>query len=212
MAGNRNYFVDLSSNNAHDGAASFNAATYRRAGHRIVAIKVSEGASYVNPYWAGWAASSIAAGLQVVYYHFASNTAPANQQAVHFASTLKASRLFRPGTDRVFLDVEQGSMLVDPVSFRKDFEATMVTAGFSRLGVYSDAGYFEQWGPGLRPTCGDMWVAALGLPGHVPAGWWMPQWAHQYTFTGRVQGVIGPVDLNLLRRTLFQRIFRKGIA
>lgn len=207
--GNRGYFVDLSSNNAHDGAASFDAVAYRRAGHRIVGIKVSEGRDYINPFWVGWARAAVNAGLSLVLYHFA-NPADPGDQAVVFAKAINAARVFRHGRDRVFLDLEQGSNVADPVSFRGRFEVTMVASGFPSLGVYSDAGYLAQYGSGLRPASRDMWVAAFPS---LPVGWWSPDvWAHQYTETGQVQGVTGLVDLSRLHRSLFNRLVRRGLA
>lgn len=206
--GNRPFFVDLSSNNAHDGAASFDAVAYRKAGHRIVALKVSEGSTYVNEFWERWAKAAVDAGLSLVLYHFADPSDPAGQ-AVHFQREIKASRLYRHGKDRVFLDIEQGSNVADPVLFRGRFEATMLASGFPDLGVYSDAGYLDEYGPGLKPSGGDMWVAAFPT---LPSGWWGTPWAHQYTETGRAQGVAGLVDLSRLHRSLFNRLVRRGLA
>lgn len=194
---NFRYFVDLSSNNARVGAASFNAAEYAAAGHVTVAIKVSQGDSYINPYWRQWAKDAHEAHLSLVLYHYGDNTASPAAQATHFATVLHASGLFLPAHDAVALDLEQGESPTDPVVFRSMFETATRRAGLNGLVLYSDAGYMNTYGIGLRPAQGGRaWVADISN-GPLPAGWFGPSpWARQYTWTGQVKGVTGPVDLN----------------
>lgn len=58
-------FADLSSNNP-----GFNAEAYRKAGHRVVAIKATEGITYRNPDWLRWTTEAHAARLSVLHYAF----------------------------------------------------------------------------------------------------------------------------------------------
>lgn len=190
---NKAYFVDLSSNNAVPGAPGdgFDAAVYEKAGHRLVAIKVSQGAKYVDPYWRPWAEAAHKAGLGVVLYHFADGSASATSQAAHFAEQIK-NTIYRA----VCVDIEQLSEITSPVPFRETFEEELQKDGHSNLIVYSDAGYFEQYGVGLKPSGGRVWVAAVPS---LPAGWWgASPWAHQYSFTQHVKGVSKPCDISKL--------------
>lgn len=192
---NAAYIVDLSDNNAVDGAPGdgFDAATYATAGHRGVVLKATQGASYVDLYVHDWANAAHAAKLGVAFYHFADNTATAEAQAAHFLETIKPLR--RQG-ELVVLDIEQGSMIDDPVTFRQQFEAALSADVRSLLVVYSDAGFFEQYGEGLRPDAKGVWVAAYPT---LPAGWWTEYlWAHQSSQTGNVHGIAGPCDLSQL--------------
>lgn len=197
MWDNFRYFVDLSSNNARVGAASFNAQEYAGAGHVAVAIKVSQGNGYVNPFWRAWAQDAHLNHVSLVLYHYGDNTTDPADQADHFETELRASGLYLPAYDAVALDLEQGEGPASPVVFRSMFEAVTRRAGLNNLILYSDAAYMLQYGVGLKPAQGGRaWVADLGTK-PLPAGWYgLSPWARQYTWAGGVKGVTGPVDLN----------------
>ena len=192
MSENAKYFCDLSSNN---GADAFDAHDYADAGHRLIGLKVSQGSTYADPPWTKWASEARDHGLSVLLYHFADNTAAADVQARWFVRLVKSWGRYEHSRDHVCLDVEQLGNLSDPVGFRKDYERVVHEAGFRSLLVYSDAGYFEQFGEGLRPERGALWVA--GFPTY-PSGWWDHPWAHQYSQTGQVAGVAGACDLSVI--------------
>jgi GH25 family lysozyme M1 (1,4-beta-N-acetylmuramidase) len=192
VRGNARYFADLSSNNG----STFDAGAYRRAGHKLIGIKVSQGAEYENPFWRTWATAARAKGLAVLLYHFGDGTVVPAAQAAWFVSQVKGWDRYDHHTDHVCLDLEQASSVADPVAFREAFEPVVHAAGFRALTVYSDAGYFAQYGAGLRPARGGLWVA--GFP-TAPAGWWTPlMWAHQYSASARVAGISGECDLSVI--------------
>lgn len=95
-----NFYSDVSSNNAY-----FNAAQYKSAGHRVIAVKATEGTGYINPDYAGWVHTAHAHGLAVLHYHFArpENGNPVGQ-AKHFWE-VSQEHFVRPG-DYLFWDVE----------------------------------------------------------------------------------------------------------
>jgi GH25 family lysozyme M1 (1,4-beta-N-acetylmuramidase) len=214
---NFRYFVDLSSNNAHDGAASFNAREYAAAGHTLVGIKVSQGVDYVNPYWETWTEAAHAARVSVLLYHFADvqggdGATGGVAQARYFEAAIKKSGAFKPKYDSLCLDAEQGGLLRDAVNFRVGFESILTgPVGLvkpSAFIVYSDIGYFEQFGQGLVPKSGKLWEAAYP---DVEPGWWTKyDWAHQYTQSAAVKGVQGLVDLSQMKLSaaVWHRIHR----
>src|ERR1700741_2463802 len=59
-------FGDISSNNR-----TFDAATYRKYGHILVAIKAAEGTFYTNPDHRPWSLHAGMNWVSVVHYHFA---------------------------------------------------------------------------------------------------------------------------------------------
>lgn len=189
---NAAYFADLSDNNP-----SFDASAYVRAGHRLLGLKVSQGAAEEDPLWRARATAVRNSNLSVLLYHFADSTADAETQAAHFVKCIRQWGRYDDRRDHVFVDEEQMSNLTDPVGFRKEFEAKVHSSGFRACGLYSDCGYLEQYGEGLKPTAGGLWVA--GYP-DLTEGWWTEiWWAHQYSQTGTVAGVAGPCDLSVLR-------------
>ena len=181
------YFADISSNNPR-----FDAGAYARAGHVLLGNKATQGIGYTNPFWRERTHAAHVHHVSVLHYHFADGSGPAWQQARHFLNTLRDSGVWKPGLDGICLDIEQGSGLSHPVGFRQEFEDVCKARGHKRLIVYSDAGYFEEYGAGLRPGNGRLWVAAYPS---LPRGWWpRTPWAHQFTQTSDVPGVGYPCD------------------
>ncbi len=212
---NYRYFADISSNNATLGGglrldrSGFDAQLYSQAGHTTIAIKVSEGRSYINPFWREWTQDAHKAHLCVVLYHFADSGSDGASQAMRFIGEIAASRLYLPRYDAIFLDIEQGGGVVDPAAYKETFEAFTRNAGFTSLGVYSDAAYLLQYGVGLKPMRGGTWVADLGS-GPLPGGWFgQNPWARQYSWTNRVKGLSKPpTDMN--RMALIPALWRKA--
>lgn len=180
-------FIDLSSNNA-----PLSAKTYAAAGHQIVALKATEGTTYSWTEGLSAAKAAHAAGLTVIWYHFAqpgSGVAQADVFLKHIAGYIK------PG-DELCIDCE-----VDGVNGR------LVTAWLNRvhkahpkaeLWIYGGA-YFLR-AHGIRPSHGaKLWLAAYGSSyPFIPPGW-----AHydawQFTDAATVKGVSSRVDLSRLR-------------
>ena len=96
-------FADLSSNNAY-----FHAAQYREAGHLVVAVKATEGVSYVNPEHRPWSYQAGMERVAIIHYHFArpdqGNTADA--EARFF---LEVALPLAGGRDFLALDLERAT-------------------------------------------------------------------------------------------------------
>jgi lysozyme len=176
------YFIDLS----NDNGGVFDAKAYHAAGHRGVVLKASQGVGFVDGTYRERYAAAVAEGLWVGAYHFADSSGLPDVQAKNFEEAIKGtSPRYR------ILDEEQESELANPVVFREEFEAV------SRVDwLYSDEGYLEQYGEGLRPTGGGIWAAAYP---NLTKGWWSPCLrAHQYADTAIVDGVPGQCDISFL--------------
>ena len=97
---NHALFADLSNNNRY-----FNAARYRRAGHRLVALKASEGDGFVDERHARWSAEAHHAGLAVVHYCYCTPGRGSGRAAADLFWSV-VDRHFIPGRDRLALDME----------------------------------------------------------------------------------------------------------
>ncbi|WP_250283535.1 MULTISPECIES: GH25 family lysozyme [unclassified Frankia] len=94
-------FADISIYNA-----SFDADVYKDAGHELIVIKATEGATYTNERWEGWVKDARHTGLRVGHYHFAT-TWDAADQAAHFLNVV--NRNYHPD-DILILDLEQAAI------------------------------------------------------------------------------------------------------
>lgn len=196
-------FADISSNNP-----SFDGAKYASAGFVLLGNKVSGGGDnhdwkYVNPTWWQRAFDAHKHHVSVLYYHFADRGPHADdyrngiEQAKFFIDELHSGKIFHAGCDAICLDIEQGSDVKNPVEFRKGFEHQCIAMGHKQLVVYSDAGFFSQYGKGLRPKSRKLWIAAYPT---LPRGWWPRHpWAHQFTDAGKIAGIAGTCDVSFLK-------------
>lgn len=179
-------FADLSSNNA-----PLTAAKYAKAGHRLVALKATEGTSYAWTDGLSAARAAHAADLTVIWYHFArpgSGVAQAETFLAHIAAE------FKPG-DALCIDCE-----VDGVNGK------LVTAWLNRvhkahpnadLWIYGGAYFLRDHN--IRPVHGaKLWLAAYGntVP-FIPPGWDHYD-AWQFTDSASVKGIGCRVDLSRL--------------
>lgn len=169
-------FADISSNNA-----GFDAAAYRRAGHRLVAIKASEGEGYINPDHALWSRAAHANGLRVLHYHFCQPPVEGghSSEAAHFWRVVKPT--WEKG-DLMAFDLE--------VTNDRGWESLRLYVGHQitqlvrisghRARLYASESFLRSLAPiGLVPG-GLCWVAKWS-PGDpsLPRG--LRTWAKQYT-------------------------------
>ena len=190
-------FADISSNNP-----SFDAGPYAKWGAVLLGNKVSQATDYVNPTWKARQHEAHTCHVACLDYHFAQGGGrqAGEQQATFFLNELKGSGVFHEAYDPICLDIEQGGAVADPVAFREGFEHVCVERGHDALIVYSDAAYFEEYGEGLAPRGGRVWVAAYPT---LPVGWWGEPWAHQDTSAGSVPGIGGPCDVSFLSASAY---------
>jgi GH25 family lysozyme M1 (1,4-beta-N-acetylmuramidase) len=179
-------FADLSNNNGDQD--TFHGHAYKSAGHKVIALKVSEGASFVDPRHAAWAHAAHAAGPAVIHYHFGRpESGNPIGQATHFHNTVKPH--FIKGRDRLCIDLET-SMPAEGRAWLREYEAQLIRLKVDThndLVGYTFKSYFEQGQ--LTITSGAWWIAAWGALMREREGLGRDQylWAQQYT-----DGVHGP--------------------
>ncbi len=199
--------IDVSAHN-HDGGAAIKWKTVRSEGVRFVFVKATEGsgrasAASTNPWfnkdWDGAKAAGIARGA----YHFARPRYPlstAASDARAFVAVLKASGSTGELTPALDIEVTGGlspkalSSWVD--SWLK--EATRLLG--RRPAIYSGRGFWTSYlGDTTKFKSYPLWMAnhtKASAPVALPGGW--GAWSYwQYSATGSIAGIGGPVDLNL---------------
>lgn len=199
--------IDVSAHN-HDGGAAIKWKTVRAQGVRFVFVKATEGsgrasAASTNPWfkkdWDGAKAAGIARGA----YHFARPRYPmstAASDARAFVAVLKASG----GTGELApaLDIEvTGGLSPKALSSWVDSwlkEATRLLG--RRPAIYSGRGFWTSYvGDTTKFKSYPLWMAnhtKASAPVALPGGW--GAWSYwQYSATGSIAGINGPVDLNL---------------
>ncbi len=202
--------IDVSSGQ-HPSGATINWADVAAAGYQFAAIKATEGNYYTNPYYASDAADAIAAGMYVAAYQFA-NPNPKNGTAVQEADyAVQNAGNYHVGGHYLplMLDIEYnpypddgnecyGLSPAQMVSWVSSFmaEATRLT-GAAPI-IYTPPAWWDTCAGGSTAFGGDvLWVPAYssGSPGTLPSGW--SNWTMwQYTSSGTVSGISGPVDLD----------------
>lgn len=170
-----NLFADVSSNNA-----SFNAAPYASAGHLVIAIKATEGLSFVNPKYAAWVHDAHNHGLGVLHYHFARpEDGHPDRQAEHFWSVVK-EHFRRPG-DFVVVDTETDTP-ANGRNFTLEYDKHLRQVSGTHPVLYTFLSYFQEGH--LTISSDQVWLAAWGRnqPGR---NWDVPGptrlWAWQFT-------------------------------
>lgn len=179
-------FADLSNNNGD--ASAFHGHAYKSAGHKVIALKASEGTGFTDPRYAAWAHAAHAAGLAVVHYHFGrpEDGNPIGQ-ATHFHNTAKPH--FIKGRDRLCIDLET-SMPTEGKAWLGEYETQLAHLGadiHDDLIGYTFKSYFEEGA--LTIASNAWWIASWGalMREREALGRNQYLWAQQYT-----NGVVGP--------------------
>jgi lysozyme len=172
---------------------------------KFAMIKATQGVGYKYvDYFRKQAPLALGNGIDIGAYHYATfSTVPeALAQARYFESVIKDYKLTYP----VVCDLEENEAKVS----RKQLTDALITF----LEYLENKGYFAMWYTGdnfldtqleeerLKPYAG--WVARYGSEPKNHADIW------QYTSTGRVNGIIGDVDLNWSYRDFAAEIRAKN--
>jgi lysozyme len=171
------------------------------AGISDVYVKLSDGGGPARIRGDAYVAGARAAGCQVGGYHYLEPSPSPETQADVFAAELRRLGALDLAPA---LDIEENRI---PPAVRIDYGRRFLlhlqsVLNISRVAVYSSASWFtalhpDTWGiPGLVD-----WVAAYGVNDgreHPIVGYAGHVDAHQYTSTGHVPGIVGPVDLDTI--------------
>lgn len=195
-------FLDLSNNN---NVRSF--ASIKKAGYQGVILKVSEGATFVDPKWKDYSARARRNGLAVGGYHYAfPGGGDVEAEAAHFVRNLGKIREldYRP-----VLDFEINPHHLEDQAL-EDWARAWVRKVRDLTGVlplfYSYPWFIQNLHIDKAIGAG-LWLASYGPndgkehPYTIPFPW-KKVVAHQFTSNGRVAGVDGDVDVN---RVVLQR-------
>ncbi|WP_322937420.1 glycoside hydrolase family 25 protein [Nocardioides bizhenqiangii] len=177
----------------HQGAIDWNAVA--NDGVSFAYLKATEGTTYTDPTFAGHRAAAQDAGLEVGGYHYFQLCSPGVDQARHFNSVLgdldgddlppavdlelagscptPPPRAILLAEVRAFLEQVEATTEREPVVYLyPEFE--------EEYGVAGALGEYRQW--------------VRSLDGRPDREWWI--W--QQTDSGSVDGIAGPVDVNLI--------------
>ena len=167
----------------------------RSDGIRIAYCKATEGQTYKSPPYSVQMHGAEGAGLRVGWYHFyrpKGDPAAEAQWALSEAGWVKT--WLPPMLD---VEVTDGVSPVDIVAGMKVWlELVEARAGVPPI-IYTSPGFWREIGNPMGFTHYPLWVAhyAVSKP-RIPDGWTAPV-AWQFTSSGMVKGIRGPVDLNL---------------
>lgn len=160
--------------------ASYQGPTPDFATCDVVAIKVSEGTGYVNPYLREQIADARTHGSRIIFYHYPNMTEPVTDQINHFTQSI-------PGTvyenDVYCLDWEWYGQNVTAGTARSFKDAWIATIKqlhpTTKCIIYSDV---NNWTTvDQNSNCGDgLWIADYTHPPGNP-GIQHPWFGHQYT-------------------------------
>lgn len=172
----------------------------------IVAIKVTGGTSYENPYWRQWADETLGSGKMLAFYHYAceNNSEPGGKaEADFFWEHVKDYK----GQFVPILDWEAHATNM-PVSYAKSFLdriAKLSGAVPVFYGYASNVNSTDYSSISNRP----LWMASY-LDKYQGAGWvddptqtwdtgaWDDLFAYQYTSTGDIDGYGSNLDLSIV--------------
>jgi lysozyme len=188
--------IDISSNNG----CAINFKAVRHDGATFAVTKATESTNYVNPCFGRAQVRAIgAAGLVPGVYHWLSpGGASGKAEAAFFANAIGHAG-YGKGFLQPFVDVEEKTSQSDGAICHEVGE--FVHAVKKILGekpiVYTYPGYVEEH----LSSCAflnhyRLWIAHLGVKHPSIPGPWSAWALWQYTWTGRVAGVAGDVDVS----------------
>lgn len=179
----------------HQGTIDWRAVA--RDGISFAFLKATEGATFTDPMFAANAAAAADAGIEVAGYHYFSLCTPGADQAEHFVSVIDGAPQgwLPPAVDVELLGScstppPRDALLGEITTF---LEIVEMRTG-KRPVVYLFPDFEEEYGAAADLAAYRQWVR--NLDGRPERDWWV--W--QQTDSGTVDGIAGPVDVNVLFR------------
>ena len=170
------------------------------AGKVFTFIKATEGTSEVDPqFQANWSGANAAAGLLRGAYHFYQPGADPHQQAESFLSVVQPG----PGDLPPALDVETAGEPSEIIAGIQVWLAAVEQATGRAPILYTNPSFWAGLGAGASSFGRfPLWIAEYGVTApRVPEGW--PTWTFwQFSESGSVSGIEGPVDIDVYQGTL----------
>jgi lysozyme len=176
------------------------------SGIRGVMIKATEGIGYTDPLFRSHYAGATAAGLVVGFYHYCRPETPntAAREAEDFIAAVAELPVSLPYA----LDVEGEAADLGP-SRLTDWCCQWLETVEQRSGhpvmLYTGAAFARSY-LGTQLARWPLWIAHYKVNQPMANGTW-DRWAmHQYSETGRVDGIAGKVDLNEMDLAFWQEL------
>lgn len=186
--------IDIS---MHNGSINFGAV--KSNGIEVVIIKATEGVNYVDPYLNTHYNGAKAQNIDIGFYHFMSEKTSPIQQAIDFWNTIKGKQFnVLPCLDIETNNMGRSQRLISDrcIEFLEKFKSL---SGYNCL-IYT-GGYFGRDNLDSRVKKYPGWIAHYGVEKPMQTGFSVV--GHQYTETGRVNGISGNVDLNNFTDKIF---------
>jgi len=193
--------LDLSNNNENP-----NFDLLEKAGVKGVMLKVSEGATFIDPVFKNWSKRARAQGLRVGGYHFAQpNGGDAKAEAAHFVKYLETieRRDFRPALD---LEANAGGLSWSQlVAWSRTFNQEVQRLSGTLPMFYASKGWIQAMRADA-PIGAALWLAHWSNDGNpftpVAPFPWKNVHLHQFTSEAggyspvHPKGAVGRVDIN----------------
>jgi lysozyme len=180
---------------------------------RFVYLKASEGADWVDPLFVSNIAAAPPRGIALGAYHYFTLCAPGGAQAANFLRAVSAVRALSlpPAVDLEFV----GNCAARPPRARFIRELTVFAAAVrararSDLVLYVSRPFFERYISNTPFAAAPLWVR--NLPGETAFARGRRVIIRQFASQARVQGVAGPVDVDLFADSdeAYGRLFAGG--
>jgi lysozyme len=157
-----------------------------------VILKCTESTNFLDPKYKEYSKEAMAKCLYAGSYHFFRDVDPVKQADWFLKNTINANRLV--------LDFEINCE--NPVEkCRKFLERIIEKTGKPDIYLYTNEARLKyDWTPVAKIA--KLWVAKYlnsGLPGNPKTGAWKDWSIYQYTSKGKVEGIEGNVDLNIMK-------------
>ncbi|HBJ1648888.1 TPA: glycoside hydrolase [Clostridium botulinum] len=184
--------IDISN---HNGDIDFNKV--KGDNIEVVYIKATEGTTYQDPYLNEHYNGAKKAGLKTGFYHFLVGSSSPETQAENFYNNIKD----RENDLKPCLDIEVSNFNVMDYSLRfiKKFECLCEL----ELCIYTSP-YFANENLDSRIGKYQCWIAHYGIEKPMQTNVWRNNYAgHQFTETGRINGINTNVDINTFTADIF---------
>lgn len=195
--------VDVSGHQ-HPTIAGIDWNAVKSDGQSYAFVKATEGEGWSNGHFVGDANAAKAAGLKVGAYHYARPSADPRRQAAAFAGQLALvpGQTLPPVLD---LEVSEGKSPEELIAWTRTFtdELKRLTGRTPMIYTYR---YFWQDHMGNTTQFSEypLWLAAYQQQAPDPVGGWDRISFWQHSESGRVNGITGPVDLNIFNGNQMQ--------
>jgi lysozyme len=182
----------------------------KAAGIQGAFVKATEGVGYTDPQFRSNAVGSVAAGIEVGFYHYAhpENNDP-KAEAAHFAATVNGI----PSKLPLILDVEGEASKIGAAALTKwcaTFLQELERLTGHAVMIYT-GGSFAKTYLGKELAKWPLWIAHYGVDKPMSNSTWGTWSAFQYTSSGKIDGITGNVDVNVMEKDVFER-YTKPVA